>query len=174
MPKPPSKPPRPDAQGQPPSPGSGARGSPVKAILTGLFVDLGGSVLVGVVLTQLYRVSLALSGLSADEIDKAMAAIPPQSMLMILAMVMGAGCSVAGGYVCARIVGRDEFRAGAVMASLSAFLSLLSGPVDVDADLLVLTTLSTIACVLLGVKYGRERNQRSVAPPEPPAGSAPR
>jgi hypothetical protein len=37
----------------------------------------------------------------------------------------------------------------------------------------LLLTLSTAACVMLGVKFGREHNLRS-APPAPPPAGAPR
>jgi hypothetical protein len=168
----PFKPPEADMKHGPPPPGGGAAGSPVKAVVGGLAVDLGGSMLLNIVLSLLYAASVANSGMSQAQMKAALANIPPDSIFMILAMVLGACCSVAGGYVCARIVRRDEYRVGGVMAALSAFLSLLSGPSDLSSDLLLLETLSTIACVLLGVKYGRARNRRPAPPPVPPAGSA--
>ena len=160
MPDNPFKPPDARVRDQPPAPGS-----PVRAVLTGLFVDLGGSTLVGLVLAGLYAASLAASGLSEAQIDEAMKNVAPTSAFAISGTVLGALCSVAGGYVCARIARRDEYRSGSVMAGLSAFFSLLLGGAGSPVDMTVLLTLCTVACVLLGVKYGRESNLRRAAKP---------
>ena len=152
----PFKPPHADVRDQPPRPGS-----PLRAILTGLAVDIGGSLLTSVVLTVLYVASLAASGMSQDQVSEAMKHVPPTSAVAIAGTLIGACWSVLGGFVCARIVQRDEYRVGAVMAALSAFLGLLLGGTDEPADMLALLTLTTFACVLLGVKYGRAVNVRS-------------
>ena len=160
----PFKPPDTDLRGKPPP------NSPVKAVLVGLAIDIGGSTLVGILLSIAYAATLVNTGLSEDELKEAVTHIPPDSVFSIAGTLLGAACSVLGGYVCARIVCRDEFRTGAVMASLSGFLGLTLGSSDTPDDLLFLLTLSTVACVMLGVKYGRERNQRGeVPPPAPPA-----
>ena len=46
--------------------------------------------------------------------------MPPQSALTMLGILLGALMSVLGGYVCARIVRRDEYRVGGIMAARSA------------------------------------------------------
>lgn len=151
----PFKPPRAHVRDQPPRPGSALR-----AILTGLTVDIGGSLLSSVVLTILYAALLAASGMTEDQVSDAMKNIPPTSIVAILGTVIGACWSVAGGFVCARIVRRDEYRVGGVMGGLSALLGLMLGGADEPADMLVLLTLTTLACALLGVKYGRALNRR--------------
>jgi peptidoglycan/LPS O-acetylase OafA/YrhL len=153
----------PDARLRDPQPGPG---SPLRAILAGLLVDLGGSMLVGIALSLFYAASLASSGLSQAQVDEAMKNVAPTSGVAIVGIVLGALCSVAGGYVCARIARRDEYRTGGIMAALSAFFSLLMGGDGTPGDLAFLLTLCTIACVLLGVKYGREANRRQAAPRE--------
>lgn len=164
MSNPPSPPP--ESGTKPPPP---VVGSPVKAIVTGLAVDIGGSTLVGLLLSAFYAVQLSNSGLSPDDIQQAMDNIPADSPVQIAGTLLGACCSVAGGYVCARIVRVAEFRVGAVMAFLSAFFGLALGPGDTPDDMVALLTLSTVACVLLGVKYGREHNLRERRPASPPA-----
>jgi Ca2+/Na+ antiporter len=141
-------------------------GSPLRAILAGLAVDLGGSMLAGIALSLFYAASLAGSGLSQAQVDEAMKNVAPTSGVAIVGIVLGALCSVAGGYVCARVARRDEYRIGGVMAALSAFFSLLMGSGGTPGDLMFLLTLCTIACVLLGVKYGREANRQRAAPRE--------
>jgi hypothetical protein len=145
-------------------------GSPFRAVITGLVVDIGGSALIGLVLSMFYAAQLSSNGMSSAEIKEAMAQMPADSPIAIVGTLLGALCSVAGGYVCARIVQRDEFRVGGVMAALSGFAGLMMIGDDTPDDLVLLLTASTVACVLLGVKYGRERNQRPDAdpPPAPP------
>jgi len=160
MPDNPFKPPDARVRDQPPRPGS-----PLRAILTGLSVDIGGSLLVGIVLSLVHIAVLAGSGLSAEQVQAAQQSIPPASPFAILGTVLGALCSVAGGFVCARIAGRDEWRTGGIMAGLSAFFGLLLGSGSETApEMIVLLTLCTLACVLLGVKYGRDANLRQAAP----------
>jgi hypothetical protein len=161
----PFKPPDSDMKNRPSGPPGEppVQGSPLKAVLTGLVVDLGGSTVISIVLSLLYHAQLARSGMSEDQITDAMNHIPPQSMFQIWGILLGALCSVAGGFVCARIVRRDEVRVGAVMAALSGFVSLLLGGATSD-DMTLLLTLCTVACVMLGVKYGREANRRDAAP----------
>jgi hypothetical protein len=168
----PFKPPD-DVKGNAPQPREPSpNGSPLKAVLTGLAIDICGSTWVTIVLATLYQAQLGLSGMTADQVAQAMDNIPPQSLVAILDLVLGALCSVAGGYACARVVGRNEYRIGAVMASISGVVSLISGGPDTPDDMLLLLTLCTIACNMLGVKFGRERNLRVAAPAAPP-GDAP-
>jgi hypothetical protein len=169
MPNPPFKPPEANPKRKPPRPGEPSFvGSPVRAILTGLTIDIGGSMVINIILAVAYHVQLSNSGLSEAQIATVMQNITPQSTIAIVSTLLGALCSVAGGFACARIVRRDEFRIGGVMASLSGFITLAWGGSDLPDDLIVLLTLSTVACVLLGVKYGRESNRREAAPATPP------
>ena len=143
-------------------------GSPLKAVLWGLAVDLGGTVLLGVVIAALFAMQLHGQGLSDDEIHDAMGHMPHDSALYIAGTLLGALLSVAGGYVCARVARHDEFRIGSVMAATSALVGLLLGVSDEEADMVALLTLTSVACSLLGVKYGADRNRREQAPAEPP------
>jgi hypothetical protein len=168
MPNDPFKPPKTDANDK-----AAAPGSPLRAVLTGLAVDIGGSILAGIVLSFFYHSQIVASGLTPDQVDAAMDDMPMDSPFAMLGIVLGAACSVLGGYVCARIVRRDEFRVGAVMAALSASLSMLGESSSTPDDLVLLLTVSTAACVLLGVKFGREANRRP-PPPAPPTTGEPR
>lgn len=172
MPNPnPSKPPDTDST-------KGARvpdvpGSPLKAVLSGLAVDIGGSAVLGIVLDQVYAMTLARQGLSNDQIEEAMQHIPPASAFGVLGILLGALMSVAGGYVCARVVLRDEYRVGGAMAAVSALLGLALGSGDDPTGLTALLILCTVACNMLGVNYGSQQNRRlqalSAPPTSPPA-----
>lgn len=152
---------------RPPTDGRDAPGSPLRAVLTGLVIDLCGSTVSSIVLGAVYVLQVSNAGLSDDQLKAALEQVPPQSAIGILIFVLGALCSVAGGYACARIVQRDEFRIGGLMAAISGLLSLMAG--SGPEDMVLLLAASTVACNLLGVKYGREHNLRRAQPAAPPA-----
>jgi len=160
----PYKPPGTDLDGRPPGPVR--PGSPTRAVVIGLVVDLGGSLAVNLLLTIFYAASLQGVGMSQDEVKYALSHIPSNSWVWISGTLLGAGIDVLSGFVCARIVQRDEWRVGAVLAAISSVCTLLLGDAgDSAEDLTVLLTLCTAACTMLGVKYGREVNRR----PDPAA-----
>jgi hypothetical protein len=144
-------------------------GSPLRAVLTGLVIDLGGSTVASIVLGAFYMLQVSSSGMSDEQMKAALEQVPPQSIIAILMMVLGALCSVAGGYACARIVQRDEFRIGGVMAAISGMLSLMATSGQGSDDMTLLLTACTVASNLLGVKYGRDYNLRMAQPAAPPA-----
>lgn len=149
-------------------------GSPLRAVLMGMAVDIVGSALVGVVLVAVYALQLQGTGLSDDALREALQRIPPDSGVAVAGTVLGALMSVAGGYVCARVVRRDEYRVGLVMAALLALWGLLADGGGTDDLLTLLFTATSVACNMLGVKYGAEHNRRLEAPPAvPPQAPAP-
>ena len=171
MPTNPFKPPDTDSTKNPPPPVPA--GSPLKAVLAGLAVDIGGTAVLGVVISVLWAIQLAAQGLSDSDLKEAMAHLPRDSALNVAGTLLGALLSVLGGYVCARIARRDEFRVGLVMAAISAGLGLvMMGAENEDGELLLLLTAATVACNLLGVKYGAERNRRGDAPAGPDEGAS--
>ena len=153
---------------RPPAQVADVPGSPLRAVLTGLVIDMGGSAVIAIVLGTLYVLQVSSPDITSEQLETALDQLP-QSTIGVLIMVLGSLCSVAGGYACARIVQRDELRVGGVMAAISGLFSLLLAPDSQPADLMLLLTASTVACNLLGVKYGREHNLRRAQPAAPPA-----
>ena len=167
MSTPPFEPPETDSTKHP-RPPAGA-GSPLRAVLTGAAVDIGGSVLTGVAITVLYALQLRDQGLSPTELRDAVANMPHDSALYMTGLLLGLAMSLLGGYVCARIARRDEYRAGVAMAILSGVAGLaLGGPVTFD-EMTALLVLSGAGCNLLGVKVGVDHNRRLQAPTDAPA-----
>ena len=144
-------------------------GSPLKAVLSGLAVDIGGSAVLGIVLDQVYALTLGGQGLTDGEIADVAQHMPPASAFGVLGILLGALMSVAGGYVCARIVLRNEYRVGGAMAAVSALLGLAFSSSDDPAGMTALLILCTVACNMLGVKYGAEHNRRREALSRPPS-----
>jgi len=135
--------------------------------------NLAGSRLVVFTLPEAQRVTghdgyddisvAAKGGTSPEQLKAAMDHIPPNSWAAVLGLLLGACLDVFSGFVCARVAQRDEWRVGGTLATISALCTLmLSDGGDAADDLTLLLTLCTAACTLLGVKYGRELNQRPV------------
>jgi len=149
-------------------------GSPLRAVLTGLTIDIGGSTLMSIVLGQIYGWTLSGQDLTDAQVSDAVVNMPLASSFGVLSLLLGSLMSVLGGFVCARIVLRNEYRAGMAMAGVSALFGLIvGGGGSDDADQLTgLLILCTVACNLLGVKYGAEYNRRleasAIAPSDRP------
>ena len=142
-------------------------GSPLKAVLSGLAVDIGGTWLLSAVLTIFHVIQLMGQGLSETEVRDALENVPHDSGFYIGATLLGALMSVAGGYACARVARRDEYRPGLVMAAASAVFGIvMTSRPDLD-EMMLLLTATGFACNLLGVKYGAEYNRRAEAAADP-------
>lgn len=164
MPKDPSKPGF-DPSGRPRAPGNAT----LRAVLTGISVDICGSTLLNIVLTSVYVAEVGTPGMTSAQIEDVVRGMPPQSPLSVLGILLGSLISVAAGYVCARIARRNEGFAGALMAGGVALIcALMSDPDRGQADLALLFLASGIACNLLGVKYGAAKNRRLETPADPP------
>jgi len=143
-------------------------GSALRAVLTGVSVDFCSTQLLAIGVFAIRAAQVATPGMTPDQVTDALNAAPPSLWLMLLGSGLGALASVAGGYVCARVARRNEYRVGAVMAVVALFISLV---VDNGAgtDLGLLYLLCDTACRFLGVKYGAEHNRRLEAPTRSPA-----
>jgi hypothetical protein len=136
-------------------------GSPMRAIVVGLVIDIGGSIMLNLLLMILYAASLQHDGMTPDQLKYAMEHIPSNSWAAVSGTLLGACLDVLSGFVCARIVRRDEWRVGGTLAGISALCTLVISDAGASAvDLTMLLAASTAACTLLGVKYGRDANQR--------------
>jgi hypothetical protein len=158
----PFKPPETDSTKNPPPPGT--PGQPLLAVLAGLAVDIGGSAVVGFAIGVIHVASLAAQGLTEAQVQEALAQFPRDSPLSIAATLIGALLSVLGGYVCGRMARRVEYRAGLAMAAVSTVYGLLMAQAAHETgEMTLLLTAATVACNLLGVKYGAEHNRRAEA-----------
>ena len=139
------------------------RGSPVKAVIFGVLIDVGGSFGAGVVLVLAYSIVLAWSGASAEDIRRAMGAADVFSWFSLLGFCVGAAASFLGGYVCARIVADAEMKWVGIVAAISALVSLAMGAGSLAFDWDALMALISMGAVFAGGWAGRRRNRRSTA-----------
>jgi hypothetical protein len=136
------------------------RGSPVKGMIFGLLVDIGGSLVASFVLFFVWAIWLSSSGLDAEAVAQSMAEPDPLSGFSLASYALGGGFSWLGGYVCARVARETELRCAAVIATISSLVSLAMG-VGLPPGLYFFLTVLTFASVMLGGWMGEQRNARA-------------
>jgi len=135
------------------------RGSPVKGMIFGLLVDIGGSLLARFVLFFVWAIWLGASGLDPEAISQAISEPDPLSTISFVGYSLGSGFSCLGGYVCARVARETELRCAAVIATISTLVSLAMGA-GLPFGLYLFLTVLTFAAVMLGGWMGLQRNLR--------------
>lgn len=143
--------------------------SALKAVLVGSLVDIGGSTFTGVLLGMAYAVTLASSGVDAEQMQHALTHIAPYSWISITGYVVGCAFSVLGGYLCARISQHSAYRMAMIVAAISTAFGLMAGGQQFSAPATIALSLATMSSVLLGAWLGVRRNKASV-PTVPQAG----
>ena len=134
-------------------------GSPLKAIMFGLVVDMVGTTVGSLLLGAIYGIALAASGASLDELGAAAEGAAADSWLFWISTAMGLAFSVLGGYVCARIARRNELRLGAILALVSAILGYLIASGHYELGAFLSLTIASIAAVMGGARLGQARNR---------------
>ncbi len=134
------------------------RGSPIKAVAFGLLVDIGGSLAFGLLLVFAYGVSQASSGATSAEIAASFENLSVDSWVSIVGDIVDTLFSALGGYVCARVAKRSEFRLGAMLAALSISFATLVGGSDYSVLWNIVLSVVTFLAVMFGVRMGVARN----------------
>lgn len=145
-------------------PDADAPGSPIKAVAFGFGVDTIGTFLAGIALSIVYGVYLVASGTPGEEVASAIAG-ERYSTFWWLGFLVGSGCSVLGGYVCARIAKRSEYRLGSFLAVLSILLGVVMQLLQEShsMDEAALGAIVTWGSVIAGSHLGVLRNRRAAA-----------
>jgi MFS family permease len=132
-------------------PGRG-KGSTVKGVIAGLVVDLATTMLSGIVVSIGWGIALGVAGHSQQEIEATLSRADADPLLSTLFLGVGVLCSVLGGYVCERIARRGDYKAGSMLAVLSAVLGLAMGASSTSVPMLALLVFLTVGSVLLGTR----------------------
>jgi hypothetical protein len=134
-------------------------GSPWKAIGLGLLTDIGGTLVASMVLAIVFGIVMGAQGHGPEEIEAAMSGPFLDSWVSTIGTLVGLGFSVAGGFVCARIVRRSELKFAAIQGVLATVLGFaLAGEPQVDDRPFLLASISFVA-VLAGAVWGQMRNR---------------
>lgn len=106
-------------------------GSPVKAILFGLAVDIGGSIVGGTILAIVWGIVLGAGGASSEEIDRF---FRESQTFLWASLCTGLAFTGVGAYVTARIANRAEYRFALMLGLCSlAFSELMLRMLSSDA-----------------------------------------
>ncbi|MES2320238.1 MAG: hypothetical protein V4631_22400 [Pseudomonadota bacterium] len=131
--------------------------SPVKAVLCGAAVDIGGSLVVGMVVGIVYGIMLVGQGLSAEQAMTSLKDTAEGSWFWITCMAFGVGTSVLGGFVCARMSRRSDYRLGFILAAISVTFGLVFGSSAHSLAITAGMAALTAGAVLLGTRLGKAR-----------------
>ncbi|MFZ5756787.1 MAG: hypothetical protein ACOY3X_07780 [Pseudomonadota bacterium] len=107
-----------------------------KAVLFGVLVDLGGTLLSAMALLFVTAVIMAMNGASEAEITRYSQTLDPWSGLGLLMTMAGLVMSVLGGYVCARTARTRIYKASAIAGAVTWMLATMlsagveTGPLD--------------------------------------------
>jgi hypothetical protein len=135
-------------------------GSPIKAVIYGVLVDIVGTTLATIALMFVYGVVLATGGASPEAIQQASGALDSTSPLGVTATAIGCAFSFLGGYVCARVVRRSELKWAAVTGAISLLFGVLMSLQALDSFNAFMLALG-FAIVVLGGYVGAWRNART-------------
>ena len=126
------------------------KGSPMKAFAIGVVVDIGGTIVLGIILTMIYSVMLASEGLSPQEIEDQLTNLDPHSTFSIISMILGGMVTVFAGYLCASIVNFSEYKYTFILGSISAAFGLMVGESHYSSLDIMFLTILTVMCALFG------------------------
>jgi hypothetical protein len=137
-------------------------GSPYKAVGLGLLTDFGGTMVFSTILTFVYGVMLAGSGVAQEDLEAAIRnASAGDTLYFWIGSIGGCGFSLLGGYVCARIARQSEYTLGVILAASVVVLGLLLfGDGGLDLGLSVVLNAATVAAVIVGAWIGKKQNRR--------------
>ena len=135
----------------PPKPGMAAW----KALLIGLGIDIGGSMLAGILMAVVFALFAATNNQFWARPGADPAAMATSlSLLSLGGRAIAAGFSLLGGRVSTRLARRSDYRLGFWLAGLSAVIGVLTGSGQPAGAMIVRATV-TVAAILLGTRLGQ-------------------
>lgn len=136
------------------------KGSGIKAILAGLAVDIGGSILSGVAFVMIAGIFMSNTGADGDQIASSINALADDPWIYSGGVAAGFLFSVLGGYTCARIARHSEYRLGAILAAISIAFGLIVGTGEDSLALDIALMAAAFASTMIGIWLGTSRNAK--------------
>jgi hypothetical protein len=128
-------------------PGHSKSGSPIKAVLVGISVDVIGTLVSTLAISALYGVIWAIRGLPPEGVGPAIMNSAQSSPYKLALTAAGLGFSVLSGYLCARIAKRYEYLLALIASLISAATPLAIGAMSGGLSL----SLTLVLLILLGL-----------------------
>ena len=128
----------------------------IKAIGIGVLVDIAGSLITALIFAIVYSIILSQQGHSTTEIESMMTG---SSFVYLVSLILGLGCTVLGGFVCARIAKREEVKHSAIMGVGGLVLSLLSTGDPEPVWYLIIGVILTVPMAVVGGYIAYTKNK---------------
>ena len=125
---------------------------PVRGIILGLVIDLGGTIVLVIISTIIYSFVLVSGGASQGEIESLTKGFEPTSTFGMINIILGLFMSFIGGMYCAKIARSKNYLYPGIMASISFVISIVSAWGTVANYLLMILSTTTVVAVLLGAR----------------------
>ena len=130
----------------------------IKAICYGLLIDIGGSLVLSILLGMIYGVVLIKQGVPADQITERMSVIDHWSLLGIVGTIVGVAISFFAGYVCASKSITNINRDAAILGAISATFGAVIGSSSYSLIEIVVLSVATVGAVICGAMLWRKIN----------------
>ena len=111
---------------------------------------------VAVIFAIIYSIFLAQQGYSPDEIESMMTT---SSLVYLVSLMLGLGCTVLGRFVCARIAKREEVKHSAIMGVAGLVLALLSTGGPEPIWYLIIGVILTVPLAVVGGYIAYNKNK---------------
>jgi len=132
-------------------------GSPLIAIIVGVVIDVGGTVVLGFVMLIAYTIRQLSQGATQEQVIQSLQTVDPTSWFFLLSAGLGTLLSFLGGYVCAAIVRRNELKCASVVGLISFAFGIWAGAGRIVAWLTLAMALMSLAAVLSGAWVNARR-----------------
>ncbi len=137
------------------------KGSRLLALIMGLLIDIGGSILMGFSIVFFYGVFLLTQGKTIEQIGRALSVIHSHAIASIILHSVAFGLSLLSGYICARIVNYSEYSCALIVAVISSLYGFIVGMGTYSLILNYGLSIFTFACVMLGAFiYVKSKSKR--------------
>jgi putative Mn2+ efflux pump MntP len=125
-------------------------GSLLAAVLIGVAVDIGGTIMGGAVMGIVYGLMLAAQGFTEPQIQAIFEKPDPLSTFNILATAMGLSMSALGGFFCARTANVNSYTALGIMSAVSVTTGTFLGAGEYEWMTLLMLNLLGLVCIFVG------------------------
>ena len=135
-------------------------GSIPKAVFVGAIIDIGGTMIGGIIIGILYSLLLSVQGRSGAEVEQALTHFDRWSLFGISLTLMGIAMSAVGGFQCAVVANRTTYLAPGIMS----LISVTSGAMLNDGQLSLPELLLMSGLTVVSILGGASLHIRKLAP----------
>ena len=133
------------------------RARPIRAIVFGVIIDIGGTIVGVVILTIVYVAILASSGATQDEVDRVLSTAKPTTFFGFVTAMWGVFMSFIAGFYCVRISRAIDWRYPATLALLVFIIGIAMAGGTMDSFILYLWSFFSVGATF----YGAARAMRT-------------